>query len=342
MRLLNTIFCFLVAGCSNNESLLQELTAIPSETAKVIISKHYEPVFHNGEWICGKEYDYFSANHIPDTAYYDKYGNVLLSLCNRIRRYYYYDASRGLLDRKYEFVFPGFSNSNIKEQEVRYIRDEKGLLLATEGHENEIMTYNSAGQRIKIHDKNRGEITTYEYPPTATGSSTRIIIKEIARNELTEEAVKRTTKSFIDTKTGLEQRRVFEYYELGKVRHLEHITYTYDNHNRLIREEMVGKYENSVSKMVPGNIETIYDGTFSSTVYIKKTEYNERGDITLYIYAGDISTTMYKFDYEYNSRGDLVKYIESRMEVYNDNNSYMKSDTELKPVVISTRDITYY
>lgn len=79
-----TCLLLLFFSCSSNSnSEYGNIREVPKEARKCIITKHYEPLLHEGEWICGKEYEYYSLDHIADTVYYDEYDNILLRSNNR-------------------------------------------------------------------------------------------------------------------------------------------------------------------------------------------------------------------------------------------------------------------
>jgi len=107
-----TLIAFLIIGvictsCTNNRNNIRE---IPKQAKKRIITTYYQPILNNGIWICGGEMEESPERSTvyPDTAYYDEYNNLLLSInkgASIIKKNVYYSPSKQQLQSKCILLF---------------------------------------------------------------------------------------------------------------------------------------------------------------------------------------------------------------------------------------------
>ena len=344
------LVCMLLIGCSGvSEKTLNKLKRVPEGTQKCIIRTYYYPLFHDGAWICGKEYDSLS-DYIPDTTYYDQYGNTLLYIRKDrevIRNTYILpekhrldlreSASRwdSYLRKKYIYDEQGiaeirnigkFGFSSIS---VAYQRDDIGKLRQkieydSKGNEYKRTKYDANGYAIEILTEKEKILITRNLQKDG-----QITIVSNTYNDdrryLDNKGLREERVETIDVKTNKLLHRVSKQYQYGIIHTMEDLSLKYDEEGRIIEESVVGKSIGTYSPM-PSLLNDeeseeyirehfIKNPKYRSIDNIKKISYNLQGDIDIYTYMyrdlfENFVVSTNIMEYVYNENNEWIQKIE--------------------------------
>ena len=337
----------IFSGCFNSE--YSNIRSIPKEATKRIVTRYYEPLLHNGEWICGREYENYSPG--SDTVYYDAYGNVLLRIYLKglaIEKHIYQDTSKGKIMESHYKWFKKYGK-------VQYIRNPNGKRLEVK-HSGDVpllrapdpvkYIYNDNGQLIEKQYKDYK--VRYNYMPPTVDEN---IITIQTSNEM-------STKIYNNTSSKL-QREIREEYRYGKLDSKYDIIFTYDSKGRVIKEETTGKTVGIVTIPMSeaegvDEIEAyIIKNYYSPPKYfdvgkIIEWRFNDNGNNVLYLVrdldpsSGRFRVVYYKsrrYVYEYNDKGEWIKAITFWLD--NIPQTDINAEKSGKPEIITIREIKY-
>ena len=320
-------------GCTTVKSY--NITDVPIHAEKKIITTHYKPLFHEGEWICGERIQpgQMGIHFWGDTVYIDSKERELLKMeLDKITKNTY-DSIYGKVKLTHSQIFDRYDNSL---REEKYVYNEHGFL-EEKLINNKVefkRSYDEKGRLVEEVSDSRKELR--DYSPSKDGqliSTYRII-------DTSEDSpyykIEKATEIYSE-ETKLLQRVIKQEFRYDKLAFFKDELYIYDTENRLIEIRTNGK------EIVIGTIsaegdwdESIKNEYFSNpqyeeVIFNEKWEYNQNGDISAYIHNtfGNISE---QIQYEYNANGDWKKRV---IWPYG-------ACPQGEPKVISIREIVYY
>ena len=364
----------LIMSCSGKQksiektisSIEETINLKPEEAKQCIITTHYEPIFHDGEWICGEKYS--RIHFISDTVFYDEFNNKLLFIIDGghiVNRYIYKSHKDKLLDKIYSLSLSEIGSA-------LFIRDSENQL-------NEVIVsgniYDFNIESRKYYRKNNGEIkeidtedyrTIFEQSPSEKGLSVRTSNKYKKNNNSSSDEDHELIEKETIISNSNEQvvRMLSERYKYGKTQDKINITFTYDGMNRLIKEEGEGKKNSSIYTRVPKDLigeereeflkkEYLMNLEYVPTSYSKEWKYNEYGDLESFIFkntdeSGKLKiepSSCERYEYVYDDKGNWIKKYSFDMFEMNTiiENGYARDSYSSKlsnePYLISIREI---
>jgi len=308
------------SGCLNK---IENLHKVPTEAKKRIITSYYEPILNDGSWICGEELEKDDYSNLPDTAYYDEYDNLLLSITKhnpklntRIKKNIYSLPAESKLKSE-STIYINKEDLSEKIEETEYIRDSKGILLQIKGKENSFFTHDASGfitQELDINKK-----IHESFSKTQSTNTLDVVVKKTYE---TSGEIREKTTYIINRNTKKNLRETTEYKSSGEMLTVD-IIYYYDSSNRLTSRDWK---RTESSNYTIGN-KTEYRYNFQGDIEsITMSTQNKNGSY-------DSKLISHKYEYEYNKKGDWIKKV-----VFN----IADKNINIKPLYIITREIDYF
>lgn len=363
----------LIMSCSGKQKSIEKtissiektINLKPEEAKQCIITTHYEPIFHDGEWICGEKY---SRDHfISDTVFYDEFNNKILLIIDGghiVNRYIYKSPKDKLLDKIYSLSLSEIDsalfirNSENQLNEVIVSGNIYDLNLESKRY------YRNEGQIKEIVTSNSR--TIFEQSPSEKGltaiTSKKYNKDNVSSGDEANELIKKETK--ISNSEEQVVRIIRESYKYGEVQEFINITFTYDGMNRLIKEEGEGNKNSSIYTRVPKDLlgekreeflknEYLKNLEYIPTSYSKEWKYNEYGDLESFIFKNTDESGKLKiepsccerYEYVYDDKGNWIKKYSFDMFEMNTiiENGYIRDSYSSKlsnePYLISIREI---
>lgn len=351
------ISIILITSCVEKQhSNKEDINTVPIEARKCIITTHYTPILHEGKWICGEEYS--RSENLSDTIYYDENNNKLLRILKggyAINKYIYHSPKEKLLEKIYSL-----QRENIDS--ALYIRNAENKLIElvvsgdifAENLESKSYHYNNKGERSEIMQGDTK--TTIEQSPSKDGLTIKTFRKFKKKADSSNELIEKGTEIF--NPEGQLLRIINEYYKYGRVDKEEDFSFTYDEKNRRIKEEMKGQTA-AMHFQVPNNLspeeqeeyirKNYYENIeYTPIAYIKEWKYNSHGDLESYIYktldndSGRIKINpnfSERYEFLYNKEGEWVEKYSYMMYKSNILSREKESEENNEPYLISIREI---
>lgn len=362
-KILILISITLITSCTEKQNFnTEDIRAIPKEAKKCIITTHYTPILHEGKWICGEEYR--AGENLSDTVYYDEYNNKLLKIFKgdyAINKYIYHSPKEKLLGKIYSLKRENIDSAlYIRNAENKLIELVVSGYIFAENLQSESYLYNNKGERSEIMEGDTK--TTIEQSPSKDSLTIKTFRKFKNKTDSSSELIEKGTEIFNSEDQLL--RIISEYYKYEKVDKEEDFTFTYDDKNKIIKEEMKGKtsalyfkYPNNLSPEEEEEYirKNYYENIkYTSTDYIKEWKYNSQGDLESFIVKSlDYNSGLLKinpnfserYEYVYNKEGEWIEKYSYKM--YENKTSILdqakgvsdKLEKNDKPYLITIREI---